>query len=90
MGCACKNKIKNIEKYADEGSVSVESKGGFLEKFWEILMRMALGILCGVVIIVVSVPLIIYLIICMMFGKGMHINLNKVRELKEKYAKKEG
>ena len=88
MGCNCKNKIKNIEKYADGPAVVVKDDGGVFEQIWTILLRIFIGILCGMVIIVGLVPLVAYVTICLMFGKTPTISLSKIRELKQKYSKK--
>ena len=82
MGCNCTNKIKNVKKYAD-GPAVVE-----LENIWLFLIRIIIGILCGMVIIVGLVPLVIYITVCLMFGKTPTISLSKIRRLKQKYGKK--
>lgn len=88
MGCNCTNKIKNVEKYADGPAVVEKDNEGLLENIWLFLIRIIIGILCGMVIIVGLVPLVIYITVCLMFGKTPTISLSKIRELKQKYGKK--
>ena len=68
MGCNCKNKANAIaEKYGD-GSQEVEKRNPFM-KIMEFVMQIAFGIFCGAIIIVMIVPMLIYVIFCIMFGK---------------------
>lgn len=80
MGCNCgKNKIKQInEKYGDGNDET--RKANPLVKIFEFIMQIAFGILCGAIIIVMIVPMLIYIIFCLMFGKEASFrikNLNK-------------
>ncbi len=68
MGCNCKKKVDAINKKYGDGGNDVE-KTNFLFKFLEFISQIALGILCGAIIIVMIVPMLIYVILCMMFGK---------------------
>ena len=68
MGCNCKNKANAIaEKYGD-GSQEVGKRNPFM-KIMEFVMQIAFGIFCGAIIIVMIVPMLIYVIFCIMFGK---------------------
>ena len=51
-----------------------------LMKILEFIMQIAFGILCGAIIIVMIVPMLIYIIFCIMFGREAKFklkNLNK-------------
>ena len=68
MGCNCKKKIDVInEKYGDGGKDS--EKLNPLFKVIQFIAQIAFGILCGAIIIVMIVPMLIYIILCMMFGR---------------------
>ena len=68
MGCNCKNKFEKInEKYGD-GEKTVKKDNIFI-KIIEFILQMLFGIFCGAIIIVMIVPMLIYIIISMMFGK---------------------
>lgn len=83
MGCACKNKIKNIEKYSDDFSM-VKEKPNFLKRIFQAILQMLFGIFVGAIIIVATIPLLIYIIGCIMFGKQATIMLN----IKKLFSKK--
>jgi len=68
MRCNCKKKVDKInEKFGDGGKDSENEF--FLLKVLRFIIQMLFGILCGLLIIVMAVPMLLYVIICMMFGK---------------------
>lgn len=84
MGCNCKNKFEKInEKYGD-GEKTVKKDNIFI-KIIEFILQMLFGILCGAIIIVMIVPMLLYIIIRMMFGKETTIKMKNIT----KYLNKE-
>lgn len=79
MGCDCKKGIINLErKYGDNG-VTDEPKTNFFVKILQILLQIPMAILFGTIIIVMFVPMLLYVVFCMMFGiqaqfKVMNLN----------------
>ena len=81
MACACKNKVKQMEKYSDGGSVSEEKEK--LNPFMhilKILLQLLFGIFCGVVIIIMIVPMLLYIIGCLITGKEAKFNLKRFKK----------
>ena len=74
MGCNCgKNKINAInEKYGDSDNTK---KTNLFMKILEFITQVCFGILCGVIIIVMIVPMLIYIIFCLMFGKEANFRI---------------
>lgn len=67
MGCNCKKKYDTLRKYSDNPVDDTEKEN----VFWKILVfvaRFVFGILLAPLIIVITVPFLVYVIICMMFG----------------------
>lgn len=77
MACNCKNKYKKMEKYADSGSSQVnnEKKLNPFMKIMQILLQLCFGIFCGIVIIIMIVPMLIYIIGCLITGKEAHFKI---------------
>lgn len=79
MACNCKKKFDLIdEKYGDGNND--EGKKSILTKIAEFMLQLLFGAFCGVAIVVLIVPMIIYLIFCIMFGRDAKFkikNLNK-------------
>lgn len=74
MGCNCKKKYDVLRKYSDNPDGNDEN--GSI--FWKILVfvaRIVLGILLAPLIIVITIPFLLYIIICLMFGIEPVINL---------------
>ena len=67
MACNCKNKIKNLEKYAD--SVEYEQENNIFENIIQFILQMAFGLFIGIILIVIMIPFLLYLIFCLMFKK---------------------
>ena len=77
MACNCKNKYKKMEKYADSVSSQVnnEKKLNPFMKIMQILLQLCFGIFCGIVIIIMIVPMLIYIIGCLITGKEAHFKI---------------
>ena len=85
MACNCKNKYKTMEKYADgnnDGGKS-EKLNPFM-RILQILLQLVFGIFCGVVIIIMIVPMLIYIIGCLITGKEAHFKIKNFKKKKYK------
>lgn len=83
MGCNCKKKHDILKKYSDTpGEDSV--KRGIIVKFFLFLAQFSLGILLAPLIIVITIPFVIYVIICIMFGLEPNIVLKNPFKRKKK------
>lgn len=76
MGCACKNKIKAFEKYSDDNN-EVQEESNIIMKILHFVFQMCFGVFVGVLFIIVTIPLLIYIIGCMMLGKQPTVMLNR-------------
>lgn len=80
MGCACKNRVKNIEKFSDDNT-QYDEKPNFVMRILQSIVQMIFGIVVGAIIIVATIPLLIYIIGCIMLGKQPVIIINKIKNL---------
>ena len=64
MGCNCKNKVDAINQKYGDGGKSENTKVNPLLKILEIIMQIGFGIICGAIIIVMIVPMLVYIIFC--------------------------
>ena len=81
MGCNCKSKtVVTSARLADGGPVDIGSDGklSFLQRLLKFLLQMLFGIVCGAVIIIMTVPLLLYITACLMLGKGISFNPSRV------------
>ena len=70
-----------MEKYADGGkSIVSEKKLNPFMKLLKILLQFAFGIFCGVVIIIMIVPMLLYIIGCLITGKEAHFKLKRLNK----------
>ena len=85
MACNCKNKYKKMEKYADSGGSQVnnEKKLNPFMKIMQILLQLCFGIFCGIVIIIMIVPMLIYIIGCLITGKEAHFKIRNIFKKKK-------
>lgn len=93
MACNCKKKYDLIsEKYADEKGED-EEKEGFLFKFFKIIFQIIFGIIVGCILIVMVIPLLVFVIFCLVTGTQPHIRIYNIRKrwesFKEKFRKKD-
>lgn len=76
MGCACKNKIKSIEKYSEDNK-DIQEDINIIMKVLQLCFQMFFGIFIGVIIVLVTIPLLIYIIGCIMLGKQPTVMLKR-------------
>ncbi len=80
MGCNCKNKYKSFEEIADGNGDEIDAKKeklNFPMKILQIFMQLIFGIFCSVVIIIMIVPMLLYIIGCLITGKQAQFKLKK-------------
>ena len=75
MGCNCKKKYNILKKYSDNRDEPEVSYSG-IRRIIQFFAQFLFGILLAPVIICVTVPFIIYVIICIMFGIEPNVVLN--------------
>lgn len=80
MGCACKNDLKKFEKYAD-GKIELEDNGSWYGKIIQALLQFCFGIVCGAVIIITVIPLLVYIIGCLLIGKQPFVKLINIKKI---------
>lgn len=85
MACNCKNKFKKMEKYADNTASQSknEKKLNPFMKILQILLQLCFGIFCGVVIIIMIVPMLLYIIGCLITGKEAHFRIKNFSKKKK-------
>ena len=77
MGCNCKKQVNFINQKFGDGQ---QQKVTPLQKILNFFAQIFFGILCAVIIIIMAIPMLIYIIICVIFGKQANFkvkNLNK-------------
>lgn len=74
MGCNCKKKYDALKKYSDEPSEN-SGEHGIFYKIMLFLAQLCIGILLAPLIIVVTIPFILWIIVCIMMGKEPVIKL---------------
>lgn len=88
MGCNCKNKLNIFRKLADgETTEGLKSNGGgfsFGRAIKAVLLginQFILGLVASVIVIIFFVPMILYVIVCLLFGLEPHIVIKNPRNL---------
>jgi len=77
MGCNCKKKIDTItEKYSD--GEATEERQNIFQKIGGKIVQFIFGILFSAIIIVMTVPFLIFVCAGLILGKDININLNKI------------
>lgn len=76
MGCNCKKKAEMIEAKYGDGKSGISAKLNPIMKVIQFFAQMAFGIVFGAIIIVMVIPMLIYIILCMMFGREPKINVS--------------
>ena len=84
MSCNCKKTVDKInEKYGD--GIDKPKRTNPISKIIQFFAQMIIGLICGAIIIVMIVPMLIYVIICIMFGRQPKIRIkNPNKYLKKK------
>lgn len=80
MGCACKNDLKKFEKYAD-GKIELEDNKTWYGRIFQVLLQFCFGIVMGAAIIIVVIPLLIYIIGCLLIGKQPFVKLINIKKI---------
>lgn len=83
MGCNCKNKVDAINKNYGNGGED-NDRTNIFAKILQFIAQIAFGILCGAIIIVMIVPMLIYIILCMMFGKQVNFRIKDYSKILNK------
>lgn len=81
MGCNCgKKNLSNISKYTDDGGDFNENKG-LLSKVTEFTLQIMFGILMAAIFIIMAVPMIVYVVFCLIFNLTPSVRLKDFRKL---------
>ena len=80
MGCACKNDLKKFEKYAD-GKIVLEDNSTWHSKVFQAILQFGFGIVAGAVVIITVVPLLVYVIGCLLIGKQPFVKLINIKKI---------
>lgn len=76
MACNCKKRINAIDKkYGDGGNSEENEKLNPILRVIQFIAQIFFGLLCGAIVIVLIVPMIIYIILCLMFGREAKVRL---------------
>lgn len=83
MACNCKKQLDHInEKYGDGGKDS--DKVNPFMKVIEFIAQIVFGIFCGAIIIVMIIPMLIYIIFCIMFGRQASFRIKHLNKFWKK------
>lgn len=80
MGCACKKDLKKFEKYAD-GKIILDNNTTWYSKIIQAILQFGFGIIAGAVVIVAVVPLLVYIIGCLLIGKQPFVRLINIKKI---------
>lgn len=81
MGCNCgKKNLSNISKYTDDGRDFNENKG-LLSKVIEFTLQIMFGILMAAIFIIMAIPMIVYVVFCLIFNLTPSVRLKDFRKL---------
>ena len=84
MGCNCKNKVNAINSKYGDGAEGTSSDTGLLMRIMVFLSRICLGIICFAIIIVMFIPMLLYVVACIMFGKEANFKIRDYRSILNK------
>lgn len=80
MGCNCKKTKRTFKKYSDSEITSSELRGrsnfslvNALKTILLYINQFVLGLVASALVIILIVPMILYLIVCLLFGLRPHI-----------------
>jgi hypothetical protein len=81
MGCNCgKKNLNRISKYTDDGQ-DFNEDGGIIVKAVQGMVQIMFGILMAIIFIVMAVPMIAYVIFCLVFNLTPSVRLRDFRKL---------
>ena len=80
MACACKKELKKFEKYSDDTIEKEEDENPF-SKVLRFLGQFCFGIVAGAVILITVIPLLIYIIGCLLIGKQPFVKLINIKKI---------
>lgn len=81
MGCNCgKKNLSNISKYTDDGK-DFNEDNGIIVKATQFLIQLMFGILMAIIFIVMAVPMILYVVFCLIFNLTPSLRLRDFRKL---------
>lgn len=83
MGCNCKRTFDKMKKYSDDYETNENRTENFIYKLIKILSQIFFGIFTGCIVIIIIVPMLLYLITCLIFGKELSLNLSKIIKRKK-------
>lgn len=79
MGCNCKKQYDKMKRYADDGTEVVQSIS-LLSKLSNFVLQFLFGILIVALFIVMVIPLLLYVIVCVLFGLSPSIRILDLRK----------
>lgn len=85
MGCNCKKKYKAFSKIADNvygGTRNIKNKmsfGGVMKSLALGINQFILGIIASAAFIVLVIPLLLYVIFCILFGKEPSVRIPNLK-----------
>lgn len=80
MGCSCKNDLKKFEKYTDD-KIELEMNDVWYNKILQSIFQFCFGIIAGSIIIILLIPLLVYVIGCLLIGKQPYVRLFNINKL---------
>lgn len=84
MGCNCKKTYDKMEKYSDGYNPEYnDDSESLMYKILKIFSQILFGIFAGSIVIIIIIPMIAYLIVCLIIGKEPSFNLSKISKHKK-------
>lgn len=90
MGCNCKKTYDNVKKYADNREQLEQEENeinqNIVNKIARFITQILLGIISSCLFIIISIPLTLYIIGCILLGKQPYI---RIKDPKKFFKKKD-
>lgn len=77
MGCNCKKDYDKMVGYSEDRQEIENTNEGIVGRIFRILIQVVFGIFCGVILIFMAVPAVLYVTGCMMVGAQPKFKIRK-------------
>lgn len=78
MACGCKNKVQEIEKKYGNGETNEDKTENIILLIVQNVLQFLFGVICGFIIILLSIPIILYIIVHLILGKTTTFDITKI------------
>ena len=77
MGCNCgKRTLETVQKYSNDEDTDVKNES-IVFKFIQHVAQFAFGIFAALIFIIMSIPALLYIVICLLLNKRPSVKIKK-------------